>query len=135
MKMAQKLYEGVDIDGKIISLVTYIRTDSTYINEGFVKELSIYLQDKTNIKPRNIPTQKNKGAHESIRPVYFAIYPDEIKDFIDTSLHKLYQYIYYTTARFVMAPPLIEVLNLKIGNDIIFTTLSSKRYIEKNSDL
>lgn len=135
MSIAQKLYEGVPIKGKVVSLITYIRTDSVYINESFLQSMGKYLKGRSQINVREIKKQVNKGAHECIRPVYPEIYPDDIESELPSPVFNLYKYIYYTTARFTMVPPVIENLNVKIGNENVNISLISKRYREKNSDI
>ena len=101
MRIAQSLYEGVDIPGRgRTGLITYMRTDSLrlspeaitasreFIKENFGKE---YLPDK----PRIYTAKANaQDAHEAIRATYADITPDSIKEFLEPDQYKLYKLIW-----------------------------------------
>ena len=102
MQIAQRLYQGIDIDGETIGLITYMRTDGTniskeavtvfrdYIQKVYGKE---YLPDQAN----NYSGKKAKNAqeaHEAIRPTDIKKSPDQMKKYLSTDQHKLYNLIW-----------------------------------------
>ncbi|MEO0258451.1 MAG: type I DNA topoisomerase [candidate division WOR-3 bacterium] len=101
MKIAQRLYEGVDVDGRSIGLITYMRTDSLRLSEKAIslirKEIEKnFGKDFLPPSPINHET-KNKmvqGAHEAIRPTKPDLHPDYLKDKIDNELYKIYNLIW-----------------------------------------
>ena len=102
MQIAQKLYQGIEIEGETIGLITYMRTDGTnlssdaidtfrsYIREEFGKE---YLPDSqlnyTGKKAKNA-----QEAHEAIRPTDIMRAPSTIKKYLSPDQHKLYDLIW-----------------------------------------
>lgn len=118
MKIAQKLYEGVDIKnvGRT-GLITYMRTDSVrsapeaidesrkliesiYGKEYLSKEIIIHKQKKTESKVQD--------AHEAIRPTRFDLHPDKIKDDLTKDEYDLYKLIWNKFIASQMAPAIIE---------------------------
>ncbi len=102
MQIAQRLYQGIDIDGDTIGLITYMRTDGTniskdaidnfrnYINENYGKE---YLPSA----PLNYSGKKAKNAqeaHEAIRPTEITRNPVSLKKYLSTDQYKLYNLIW-----------------------------------------
>ena len=102
MQIAQRLYQGIDIDGDTKGLITYMRTDGTniskeatndfrnYIDNTFGKE---YLPDQ----PNNYSGKKAKNAqeaHEAIRPTDINNDPSILKKYLSTDQHKLYNLIW-----------------------------------------
>ncbi|MDO5564423.1 MAG: type I DNA topoisomerase [Eubacteriales bacterium] len=102
MRIAQKLYEGVDIKGKgHISLITYLRTDSTRISDYAIEMSSNFIKENYGEKylSNNINQAKNKNskvqdAHEAIRPTYIDILPSKIKDSLQRDEYRLYDLIW-----------------------------------------
>ena len=101
-KVAQTLYEGVEIAGqnKKQPLVTYIRTDSTRVApeaqakaKAFIKE--VYGDKYVIEKPRNFKNKKDaQDAHEAIRPISLKYRPESLKDKISKDEYRLYKLIY-----------------------------------------
>ncbi len=124
MRIAQQLYEGVDIKGEgTVGLITYLRTDSTRISEeavaaahAFVAEHygKEYEADVTNIKK---PTGKIQDAHEAIRPSDINRVPSEIKDSLSRDQYRLYQLIWkrFTASRMASAVHETTTVNIKAG--------------------
>ena len=102
MQIAQRLYQGIEIDGETIGLITYMRTDGTNISKdaisNFRKYISInygekYLPDS----PLNYSGKKAKNAqeaHEAIRPTEISRNPDSLKKYLSTDQLKLYNLIW-----------------------------------------
>ncbi|MCQ2755022.1 MAG: type I DNA topoisomerase, partial [bacterium] len=101
MQVAQKLYEGIEIDGNPVGLITYMRTDSVrisddahemaknFILDNYGKE---YYPDKTNIYVKG--KQNVQDAHEAIRPSYPDKTPESIKKYLDNDQYRLYKLIW-----------------------------------------
>ena len=133
MRLAQQLYEGVDIKGEgTVGLITYLRTDSTrvseeaeqmaaeFINTHYGKE---YLAASSNEKKK---TQKIQDAHEAIRPTDLEKLPLEIKDQLPRDLFRLYQLIWKRFVASRMSPANYETTSVKIqAADKIFTLSAS----------
>ena len=99
MKLAQKLYEGVDLGNETTGLITYMRTDSVRVSEQFVKETFGYIKGKygeeyigyvkTGKKNDNV-----QDAHEGIRPTSINRTPESVKAYLSNDEYKLYKLIY-----------------------------------------
>ena len=101
MKIAQELYEGVEIEGiGAIGLITYMRTDSLRISNEAVNEASKYILDNYGdkylpSKPRFFKSRSNaQDGHEAIRPSTPSLSPISIKSSLSTDQYKLYKLIW-----------------------------------------
>lgn len=101
MRIAQQLYEGVDISGRgSIGLITYLRTDSTRISEEAEKSAADYIAAHFgDAYPASKASEVKKGkhiqdAHEAIRPTDVTITPVMVKDELSRDQFRLYQLIY-----------------------------------------
>lgn len=135
MRLAQQLYEGVDIKGEgTVGLITYLRTDSTRVSEDAEKAAAEfigahygkdYLNGET-VRKKN--GQKIQDAHEAIRPTDLNRLPLEMKDELPRDLFRLYQLIWkrFTASR--MSPAVYATTNVKIqAGQHIFTVAASQR--------
>lgn len=101
MKVAQELYEGVDIEGMgATGLITYMRTDSLRISNVAIAEVTKYIEqaygsDYLPDKPRFFKSRKNaQDGHEAIRPSMPSLEPDRIKSSLTSDQYKLYKLIW-----------------------------------------
>ncbi len=101
MKVAQELYEGVDIQGMgATGLITYMRTDSLRISNVAVEEVVSYIESEFGSeylppKPRFFKSRNNaQDGHEAIRPSMPSLAPDKIKDSLTSDQYKLYKLIW-----------------------------------------
>lgn len=101
MTLAQKLYEGVEINGSNQGLITYMRTDSIAVSPEALKQtrdyiLSKYGNDYLPASPNFFKSKvKNaQEAHEAIRPVDATVEPADVKNFLDSDQFKLYDLIF-----------------------------------------
>ena len=101
MQVAQKLYEGMEIDGTPVGLITYMRTDSVRVSDdaqAMAKDFILgnygekYYPETPNIYTKG--KQNVQDAHEAIRPSYPERTPDSIKQYLDTDQYKLYKLIW-----------------------------------------
>ena len=101
MQVAQKLYEGIEIDGTPVGLITYMRTDSVRVSDdaqSMAKDFILgnygekYYPEKPNIYVKG--KQNVQDAHEAIRPSYPERTPESIKKYLDNDQYKLYKLIW-----------------------------------------
>lgn len=134
MRIAQQLYEGVDIKGQgTIGLITYLRTDSIRISDEAQAAAVTFIQsaygDKYLSEGR---TRKESGvkiqdAHEAIRPSDINRTPSELKDSLSRDQFRLYQLIWKRFAASQMANALYETTTVNIGaGDYRFRVSTSK---------
>lgn len=109
MRIAQKLYEGINIGEETVGLITYMRTDSTRLSDNFIKETYGYIGGKYgkeyigNVKNKK-SDNNTQDAHEAIRPTSINREPDKIKQYLTPDEYKLYKFIYYRALASLMAP-------------------------------
>ena len=136
MRLAQQLYEGVDIKGEgTVGLITYLRTDSTRVSEeaelqaaDFIK--SRYGEEYQSEKSAEKKTgQKIQDAHEAIRPTDINRLPALVKDELPRDLFRLYQLIWkrFTASR--MSGARYETTSVKIQATEHIFTLSASRLL------
>lgn len=100
MMLAQRLYEGADIDGETTGLITYMRTDSVRVSDTAIQEVRSYIQgnygkDYLPEKPNQYKTKKNaQDAHEAIRPTSLDWSPERVHKFIEKDEFRLYELIW-----------------------------------------
>ena len=121
MRLAQQLYEGVDIKGSgTVGIITYLRTDSTRVSEeaeaaaeSFITEKygREYTAETTQEKKK---TQKIQDAHEAIRPTDITRLPIEIKESLSRDQFRLYQLIWKRFVASRMASAVYETTSVKI---------------------
>jgi DNA topoisomerase I len=104
MRVAQRLYEGIDIDGETVGLITYMRTDGVDIAEEAIAAArnvigSDYGQRYLPSSPRRYQTKAKNAqeAHEAIRPTELARRPKETKSVLDADQARLYELIWQRT--------------------------------------
>jgi len=101
MRLAQQLYEGLDIGDGSVGLITYMRTDSVALAAEAVREIRevatrLYGAHEVAEEPRIYKTKSKNAqeAHEAIRPTSAAITPADVEGRIDADLHRLYALIW-----------------------------------------
>ncbi|MGN1154624.1 MAG: type I DNA topoisomerase [Agathobacter sp.] len=134
MRIAQQLYEGVDIKGAgTIGLITYLRTDSTRVSEEAESMVRGFIQENygKEYEAETVTVKKNAGkiqdAHEAIRPADIKRTPAEVKDSLSRDQYRLYQLIWkrFTASR--MANAIYETTTVTIGaGDYSFHVSTSK---------
>jgi DNA topoisomerase-1 len=104
MSVAQQLYEGIDIGGETVGLITYMRTDSVSLAQEAVDELRAYIKDKYGAdnlpkEPRVFKTKSKNAqeAHEAIRPTSVNHEPAAIKSHLSKDQNRLYELIWKRT--------------------------------------
>ncbi|MGI6133033.1 MAG: type I DNA topoisomerase [Christensenellales bacterium] len=122
MRIAQQLYEGVDIEGEgHTALVTYIRTDSVRISSGAQQEALSYIKEvygKDYVPARpNVYAKKSanvQDAHEAIRPISLQLTPEKLKSKISRNHYRLYKLIYDRYLASQMTDAVYNTLNAHI---------------------
>ncbi len=143
MKVAQELYEGVEIKGKgQVGLITYMRTDSLRISEEaramtaeYIK--STYGEKYLPEKPRYFKSRNNaQDAHEAIRPTMVSLTPEEAKASLTSDQYKLYKLIWQRFIASLMATCLQNTVKVEIRaaspeNPTEYCTFSASGYTVK----
>ncbi len=138
MRLAQQLYEGVDIKGAgTVALISYLRTDSTRISEEAKASAKAYIaqtygEDYT-AEGKKGPEKGKKiqDAHEAIRPTDIARTPASIKESLARDQYRLYQLIWKRFTASQMRDARYETTSVKIaGGDYYFTVSASKIIFE-----
>ncbi len=131
MKIAQKLYEGVDLANETVGLITYMRTDSVRLSDEFIKQTMGFINGKygkeyvgyakTGKKNANI-----QDAHEGIRPTSINRTPEEVKPYLSNDEYKLYKLIYIRSLASLMADAKVKMTTVIFdNNDYLFKTTGS----------
>jgi DNA topoisomerase-1 len=104
MRLAQQLYEGADIGGETVGLITYMRTDSVTLSQEAVRAARALIADQYGKKflpdqPRVWKTQAKNAqeAHEAIRPTDLLRRPDDVRRYLSDDQLKLYELIWRRT--------------------------------------
>lgn len=135
MRLAQQLYEGVDIRGEgTVGLITYLRTDSTRVSEEAEHMAAEFIGAHYGEQYLNGENTGKKGgqkiqdAHEAIRPTDLNRIPLEIKDELPRDLFRLYQLIWKRFVASRMSAALYETVSVKIqAKEQVFTLAASTR--------
>lgn len=128
MRIAQQLYEGVDVKGTgTTGLITYMRTDSLRISEEARTAANAYISEKYGKnylpeKPRYFKTKSGaQDAHEAIRPTSVTLTPEAVKDSLTAEQYKLYKLIWERFIASLMAVCVQNTVNADItAGDYLF---------------
>jgi DNA topoisomerase-1 len=122
MQIAQKLYEGIDIGGETVGLITYIRTDGVTLSTEAVESIRSLIQDKYGSKylPQEPRVYKSKSknaqeAHEAVRPTDMSLMPESLSNELDKDQLRLYELIWKRTMACQMESVLVDM----VGTDLI----------------
>ncbi len=99
MKIAQKLYEGIDLGNETVGLITYMRTDSVRISDTFINETYGYIKktygdEYVGYVKKGKKNENIQDAHEGIRPTSIMRTPETVKAYLSNDEYKLYRLIY-----------------------------------------
>ena len=134
MRIAQQLYEGVDIKGQgTVGIITYLRTDSTRVSEEADLAAREFIRDNYGETYYLAPEEKkNSGkkiqdAHEAIRPTNINFLPSEIKESLSRDQFRLYSLIWKRFVASRMANAVYETINVRLkAGDYRFSMSTSK---------
>ena len=122
MSIAQELYEGINLGGETVGLITYMRTDST--NVSAVAQQAARTVISVKYGPQYVPSKppvyakKSKGAqeaHEAIRPTAPQRDPESVKAYLSPQQYKLYQMIWQRFLASQMAPAILDGTTVDIA--------------------
>lgn len=139
MRIAQQLYEGVDIKGNgTVGLITYLRTDSTrvsqeaetaarsYVESAYGKQYVAYGAGEAGKEKKSV-----QDAHEAIRPSDVTRTPAMLKDSLSRDQFRMYQLIWKRFVASRMRPAVYETVSVRIkGGDYVFQVAASKVVFE-----
>ena len=133
MRIAQQLYEGVDIKGSgTIGLITYLRTDSTRVSKEALENARTYIAEQygENYLAADVAVKKEQkkiqDAHEAIRPTDLARTPEKVKDSLSRDQLRLYQLIWKRFAASRMANAVYDTMSVKLdASGYLFTASAS----------
>ena len=123
MRVAQKLYEGIDMPGEdIVGLITYMRTDSVTLAASAVTEIREVIAERYGAEnvPETPPEFKTKAknaqeAHEAVRPTSVARSPDSLRAALDEDQFKLYSLIWKRTMACQMVPAVFDTVAIEMS--------------------
>ena len=132
--LAQQLYEGIEIDGNLVGLITYIRTDSTKLSDIFVAQAKDFIISKYGEKyykgQKGVKDVKGaQDAHEAIRPTNLELTPAKVKPFVKDHVYKLYKMIYERTLASLMTNKVLQTTTITFKNSHLEFELKGNRVI------
>lgn len=126
MRVAQQLYEGVDVGGGTVGLITYMRTDSFSLATEAVMQIRDYVKNNfaADYLPKSPVVYKTKSksaqeAHEAIRPTDISRTPAKVRQFLTDEQFKLYEMIWKRALACQMSPAKFDAVSvdLSVGSD------------------
>ncbi len=126
MRIAQQLYEGVDVGGGTVGLITYMRTDSFSLAAEAVAQIRDYVKKNfdADYLPKSPVVYKTKSksaqeAHEAIRPTDISRAPAKVRQFLTDEQFRLYEMIWKRAVACQMAPAKFDAVSvdLSVGSD------------------
>lgn len=136
MKIAQKLYEGIDIGSETVGLITYMRTDSIRLSESFVSETKQFVLDHYGKEyfgnfRKTSKKQNVQDAHEAIRPTSVLRTPKSIQKYLSAPEFKIYQLIYVRAVSSLMKAKKTKTTSVLLKNqETIFRVASTKQLFD-----
>ena len=133
MRLAQQLYEGIDIEGQgTVGVITYLRTDSTRVSDEAAAQAVSYISETygenylRHGETKKAPDRKIQDAHEAIRPTDIRRLPVKVKESLSRDQFRLYQLIWKRFAASCMADAKYHTTSVKIdGAGYRFTVSAS----------
>lgn len=122
MQLAQRLYEGTEIDGAPTALITYMRTDSVNLSQESIESArKLIAKNYPNYLPKEPRYYKGKTrnaqeAHEAIRPINPELTPYQLEGKIEPKMLKLYELIWKQTISSQMTDEIRERLSFELEN-------------------
>ncbi len=125
--IAQHLYEGKEIEGSPVGLITYMRTDANRVAPEFVQAADVLIQNRYGAayKGQGIVTSKKgefvQDAHEAIRPTDLGMTPERVKPYLSHDEYNVYRLIYDRALASLMSPRKEKTYSVKFeGNGYVF---------------
>ncbi|MBQ3104626.1 MAG: type I DNA topoisomerase [Lachnospiraceae bacterium] len=138
MRLAQQLYEGVDINGNgTVGVITYLRTDSTRISQEAAVLAGAYIRQSYGLEYARSEeelrggSKRSQDAHEAIRPTDITRTPIQLKESLSRDQYRLYQLIWKRFVASRMTDALYETTSVKIeAGKHLFTASASRLKFE-----
>ena len=135
-KIAQELYEGIEINGRHQALITYIRTDSTRLSDTFIRHLGAHIKKKYGDDAIGyVHTFNNnqdiQDAHEAIRPVSMYNTIESIEPYLSKDQLKIYKLIYQQTEACMMRDAEFETKTALLSNNNYDFSITFEKPINK----
>lgn len=117
MRTAQQLYEGVEIDGENVGLISYMRTDSVTLAQDAIAEIRAFIEQRYGVE--NLPeaphlyktrSKNAQEAHEAIRPTSVRRTPEEVRALLSADQMKLYDLIWRRTMACQMVAAVLDTM-------------------------
>ncbi len=129
MRTAQQLYEGIELDGELVGLITYMRTDAVNLSNDAVTEIREFIGNRYGAE--NVPEKpqeyKNKSknaqeAHEAVRTTMASRIPEHVKGALSSDQFRLYELIWQRTVACQMIHATLDTVavDLTAGDDAVF---------------
>ncbi len=122
MSLAQKLYEGVDLENETVGLITYMRTDSVRLSDEFIGSTYHYIEEQygkeyVGYAKVSKKTENVQDAHEAIRPTSILRTPEKVKKYLTNDEYKLYSMIYARALASIMADAKVNATTVILDNN------------------
>jgi DNA topoisomerase-1 len=122
MLIAQKLYEGIELENETVGLITYMRTDSIRLSNTFVYPAIQYIEDTFGKEYKGYVKKSNKkknvqDAHEAIRPSSILNTPEKMKKYLSKDEFNLYQMIFKRAVASLMKEAQVKMTNVILKNN------------------
>ncbi len=123
MAIAQRLYEGIELENERVGLITYMRTDSTRLASEFITSAKDFITHEfgshyyRGYQEQGKPEKNVQDAHEAIRPSKLSYTPSSIKTYLSSEEYKIYALIYARALASMMSPAMIEDEEVVIENN------------------
>ena len=124
MRTAQKLYEGIDLDGDTVGLITYMRTDSVTLSKEAIFSTRSFIERKygADFVPDSPRMYKSKAknaqeAHEAVRPTDITRTPERMAKYLDHDQARLYELIWKRTVACQMASAVLDQVSVNIEGE------------------
>ncbi len=120
MKVAQRLYEGVELGGRgAVGLITYMRTDSYHLAAGAVDKIRRHIENAIGPeylpdRPRRFRAKKSQEGHEAIRPTDVELTPEKVRGHLTDEQFQLYSLIWKRAVASQMMPARIASVTVEI---------------------
>ena len=121
-RVAQSLYEGINVNGEHVGLITYMRTDSTRLSPTFIGRANAYILETFGKeylgKPKSFKAgELTQDAHEAIRPTSNHRTPEQVRQYLTPDQYNLYKLIYNRTIASLLKSKKEEVLSVNMNSN------------------
>ena len=122
MMIAQKLYEGIELEDETVGLITYMRTDSVRFSDEFIKATYKFIETKYgheyvgHVKKAK-STENVQDAHEAIRPTSINRTPESVRPYLSNDEFKIYRMIYYRALASLMKEAKVLATTIVLDNN------------------